>query len=252
MTKPEPNLNTPKPKEASGSLSYSDRVKVSPDYQNWSVDYPDYNPVDYTDEFVSVHGVEQGWADPADVTEVDFSTRFSHTGEIQFDESGRPLNPAGRTGLRGRGKLGKWGANHAADPIVFSKNTRGELQILLIKRKDTGDWALPGGMVDPGEKFSQTALRELREEAGVNLENLEVQEVFSGVVDDPRNTDNAWMETVAVYVEIPNPVEPRAGDDADEAEWKIITPDLLSGLYASHGPILQAALDKRQRAKELE
>lgn len=31
---------------------------------------------------------------------------------------GRPLNPIGRTGLTGRGVLGKWGPNHAADPIV--------------------------------------------------------------------------------------------------------------------------------------
>ena len=27
-------------------------------------------------------------------------------------------NPVGRTGLRGRGELGRWGPNHAADPIV--------------------------------------------------------------------------------------------------------------------------------------
>lgn len=30
----------------------------------------------------------------------------------------RPLNPLGRTGLSGRGVLGRWGPNHAADPIV--------------------------------------------------------------------------------------------------------------------------------------
>ena len=30
-------------------------------------------------------------------------------GRIQFDEHGAPLNPEGRTGLRGRGLLGKWG-----------------------------------------------------------------------------------------------------------------------------------------------
>lgn len=29
-----------------------------------------------------------------------------------------PVNPVGRTGLIGRGHLGRWGPNHAADPIV--------------------------------------------------------------------------------------------------------------------------------------
>ena len=73
---------------------------------------------------------------------------------MQFDEAtGAPLNPLGRTGLTGRGLLGKWGPNHAADPIVtrFHPQT-GQLQMVAIKRKDTGDWAIPGGMVDAGEK----------------------------------------------------------------------------------------------------
>lgn len=32
--------------------------------------------------------------------------------------NGYPLNPVGRTGITGRGVLGRWGPNHAADPIV--------------------------------------------------------------------------------------------------------------------------------------
>jgi hypothetical protein len=32
--------------------------------------------------------------------------------------NGLPRNPVGRTGIEGRGLLGKWGPNHAADPIV--------------------------------------------------------------------------------------------------------------------------------------
>lgn len=43
--------------------------------------------------------------------------RKSHIGVYNVVE-GRPINPTGRTGLRGRGVLGKWGPNHAADPIV--------------------------------------------------------------------------------------------------------------------------------------
>lgn len=43
--------------------------------------------------------------------------RRSYTGEYTVKEK-RPLNPVGRTGLTGRGLLGRWGPNHAADPIV--------------------------------------------------------------------------------------------------------------------------------------
>lgn len=43
--------------------------------------------------------------------------RRSHTGRYDVVD-GRPLNPEGRTGLCGRGVLGRWGPNHASDPIV--------------------------------------------------------------------------------------------------------------------------------------
>jgi ADP-ribose pyrophosphatase len=53
---------------------------------------------------------------------------------VKFDEAtGAPLNPYGRTGLTGRGLLGKWGPNHAADPIVTRwEPLTGHLQVLAI------------------------------------------------------------------------------------------------------------------------
>ena len=77
-----------------------------------------------------------------------------------------PLNIRGRTGLKGRGVLGKWGPNHAADPIVtrWKRDSGGGevandaesgkpiLQFVSIQRRDTKEWAIPGGMVDPGEQ----------------------------------------------------------------------------------------------------
>ena len=96
------------------------------------------------------------------------------------DSNNRPLNIHGRTGVTGRGVLGKWGPNHAADPVVtrwkmletgngekFLDETSGKpvLEFVCIQRKDTGIWAIPGGMVDPGEKVSTTVKREFMEEA---------------------------------------------------------------------------------------
>jgi len=44
-------------------------------------------------------------------------------------KDGLPLNPIGRTGLSGRGSLGRWGPNHAADPIVtrWKRNDQGTI-----------------------------------------------------------------------------------------------------------------------------
>lgn len=42
-----------------------------------------------------------------------------------------------------------------------------EGKLLLVRRKDDGLWALPGGITDPGETLAASAQRELWEEAGI-------------------------------------------------------------------------------------
>jgi ADP-ribose pyrophosphatase len=61
-------------------------------------------------------------------------------------------------------------------------------------------------MVDPGEDVSETVKREFQEEAirdGVDKNYINQlfsngYKLFESYVDDPRNTDNAWIESVAV------------------------------------------------------
>jgi ADP-ribose pyrophosphatase YjhB (NUDIX family) len=45
-----------------------------------------------------------------------------------------------------------------------------EDRVLLIRRTDNGDWALPGGAHDYGEFIAETAVRETREESGIDIE----------------------------------------------------------------------------------
>ena len=123
------------------------------------------------------------WADKEDPKPIKFNIssdtidRTSFTGKYEINAGGRPLNPVGRTGITGRGHLGKWGPNHAADPIVTSWKRRNNdkvldkksgkpiLRFISIFRKKDSEWAIPGGMVDPGENISQTLKREFAEEA---------------------------------------------------------------------------------------
>jgi len=103
--------------------------------------------------------------DPKEIQDLD--KRFTYEPPLSIDsKTGRPLNPRGRTGMSGRGTLWNWGPNHAADPVVTKTDEKdGHVYMVAIKRKDTGEWAIPGGMVDPGEKVSATLRREFEEEA---------------------------------------------------------------------------------------
>jgi 8-oxo-dGTP diphosphatase len=76
---------------------------------------------------------------------------------------------------------------------------------LLIRRADTGTWALPGGTVEWGETLRTTFDRELEEEAGVVAATFEqVVGVYSRPDRDPR----FHAVTVVVRARIDPPVRP--------------------------------------------
>jgi len=64
---------------------------------------------------------------------------------------------------------------------VAVTNEAGEL--LLIRRSDNSNWALPGGAVDAGESLTQAAVRETREESGIDCEVTGL----TGIYTDPRH-----------------------------------------------------------------
>ena len=52
-------------------------------------------------------------------------------------------------------------------------------RVLLIRRTDNGLWALPGGAQDFGEYIAETAARETKEEAGVNIEVTDIVGIYT-------------------------------------------------------------------------
>lgn len=63
-----------------------------------------------------------------------------------------------------------------ATTLVFNKKN----EILLNLRKDTNTWGIPGGAMELYEDIRETAIRELREEAGISAKSLELVDVLSG------------------------------------------------------------------------
>jgi 8-oxo-dGTP diphosphatase len=78
---------------------------------------------------------------------------------------------------------------------------------LLIRRADTGTWALPGGTLEWGETLTRSIVRELGEEAGV--EECRVERVV-GVYSRPDRDPRFHAVTVVVACRIAPPVRPPA------------------------------------------
>jgi ADP-ribose pyrophosphatase len=235
---------------------YPDRLNIFDEQVPWDTDYPYYDELCPT--FNHPKLATASWADPSDWRQVDLEKRGSLEGPLTFDDSGCPLNPRGRTGLSGRGLLGKWGANFAADPIITRFNPyNGQLEMVAILRSDGGGWAIPGGMVDDKESFVAAGTREALEEAlksGQDLDNLlppnRADCVYKGYVDDRRNTDHAWMETQAFHWHLTDAdgqtLELEHGDDAAGVQWMPITVENLDLLYANHGEFVRLALQNME------
>lgn len=91
-------------------------------------------------------------------------------------------------------------------------------RVLLIRRKNepfTEAYALPGGFVDVGETVEAACRREVREETGLDVRDLELVGVYSDPSRDPRG----HTVSVAYLAILPAAAEPTAGDDAAAAEW---------------------------------
>jgi ADP-ribose pyrophosphatase YjhB (NUDIX family) len=74
----------------------------------------------------------------------------------------------------------------AANSLVPSVNvvvTNAVSDILMIRRTDNGNWAVPGGAIDLGESVAQAAVRETLEESGIECEITGIVGIYS----DPRH-----------------------------------------------------------------
>ncbi|MCS6801340.1 MAG: NUDIX hydrolase [Chloroflexota bacterium] len=117
-----------------------------------------------------------------------------------------------------------------ADAVVIRDG-----RVLLIQRRNepfAGAYALPGGFVDPDETPAACALRELREECGLEGTIEALIGVYAEATRDPaRHT-----VTVAYRVRTAEDAAARAGDDAASILWAPL--DNLPPLAFDHAAIL--------------
>lgn len=111
-----------------------------------------------------------------------------------------------------------------------------EGRLLLQRRRDTGQWAIPMGRMELGETPSQCAIRETLEETGVQVEITGMLGIYSDpgyIVAYDDHTDPTRFGEVRQEFEITLIGQPVAGaptenDEADAVRW--FEPGELGGL----------------------
>ncbi len=134
------------------------------------------------------------------------------------------------------------------DTVIVHADPAGVPHVLLIKRGGVpgkGTYAVPGGFVEAGEYLLTSALRELREETGLQLSDAEALSRLTGkhVFDDPERSSRGRVITHAFHFEFPaGPLPDVEGlDDAVEARWVPLSdlPTYRGQFFEDHGAILR-------------
>jgi 8-oxo-dGTP diphosphatase len=115
-------------------------------------------------------------------------------------------------------------------PAVGTVCFKGE-DVLLIRRGTkplAGDWSIPGGRIEFGERAEAAALRELHEETGVTARLCGLVDVVDAIFTSRTTGAVARHYLLFDYAAVGVSGEPAAGDDADHAEW--ISPAQLEAL----------------------
>ena len=104
------------------------------------------------------------------------------------------------------------------DLIIELTDAPGQI-VFVVRRNEPRGLALPGGFVDEGEWVADAAVREAKEETGLDVELIELFHVYSDPARDPR------QHTVSMVFLARASGRPVGGDDA--AECVVCAPDAL-------------------------
>lgn len=93
--------------------------------------------------------------------------------------------------------------------------------ILLVERGKQplkGYWSLPGGVLELGEQLGAAIVREVKEETGLEVQPVNVVEIFERIMRDKAGKPEYHYVLVDYFCKVTGG-ELMAGDDSSKAEW---------------------------------
>lgn len=138
----------------------------------------------------------------------------------------------------------RWGPEGAAGAFVIDPDTD---KVLLEKRAEWtdqgGTWGIPGGALEPNESPVQAAVRELKEEVGVELpESAQIGQYVDQLADD-------WTYTTIIFRGDSNSIVPQITEENDEAGWFTAAEARDMSLHPRLAEVLDALIETARASK---
>ena len=108
-------------------------------------------------------------------------TRLFHASRIEMESSAVSMRNS-----RDRGPLER----HVSAGGVVYRDNQGEIEVVLCGRTTPTLWGLPKGTPDPGESVEQTAIREVNEETGLEVD-----------IQQPLGSIHYWFQRDGVRID---------------------------------------------------
>ncbi|CAG2167814.1 unnamed protein product, partial [Oppiella nova] len=188
-------------------------------------------------------------------------------------ENGIPINPFGRTGLRGKGSLLRWGPNHYV-MLVITRLNDNELEVLvenlnvltgvslpvrfilgemtyigleaLFRTEDSEhkNWSESEKMMDWFRGFNEQNEDNNDTNNANNAHSFKCERLMKGYFDDPLNTDQAWKEMELWHIHYTTASNPFNHHIRDGLEWREVSEGFFSLLSNSQSNVIQKIVDK--------
>ncbi|MHA1917104.1 MAG: hypothetical protein ACTSUV_02185 [Candidatus Ranarchaeia archaeon] len=232
--------------------TYPHRFRISIDQAIWKIPCSEYSPPYHVEQSVLENErekVKDGWADPEENWEIEKLDEYDNL--FSIDSDGKPLNPRGRTGIAGRGALGRWGPNPIILLVITRINSASNQFEILLEVAHDNSFKIPENNVNYNESFDNAVTR-IGNDVGLDISIDKSSVLNIGYLYDMKQTDNAWVVAKSYLTHYKDDsISDEIKMNKSLLKWKALSSDIINKLSSSRASLIREAVNKLARNNKI-